>query len=54
MKEPAEGSEKQYTCSGKNPKNYLTFSFPIEKEVARIDKKGKKNHQNYILQITIY
>ena len=37
----------------KNTKRQITFSFPIEKEVTRIDKNGKEMTY-HILQITIY
>ena len=41
MKELAEEFEGQFICLGKNTEIYITFSIPIEKEVARIDKNGK-------------
>ena len=36
----------------KNTKKYITFTVPIEEEVARIDKNGEKITKNisYILQ----
>ena len=41
-KESAEEFEEQFTCLGEHTKKLLSFSVPIEKEVARIDKKGKE------------
>ena len=32
---------KELTCLGKNTEQYITFSVPIEKDVRRIDKRGK-------------
>ena len=37
----AEEFEGQVTCLEENTKNDTSFSAPIEKEVIRIDKKGK-------------
>ena len=45
--------EGQFTCLGENPEKYITLPVPIEKEVTRIDIKGK-NHKNHILQIAVY
>ena len=38
-----------------NTEKYVTFTFPIEKEVTRIDKNGEEITKTmYIIQITIY
>ena len=52
MKELAEEFKKQFTCLGENTEKYITFTVPIEKEVTRIDKNGKKITKNisFILQ----
>ena len=42
IKELVEECEGQFTGLGKNTKKYITFFVPIEKKVARIDKKGKE------------
>ena len=45
MKKPAEESElKRRTiyCLAENTAKYITFTFPIEKEVIRIHKKGEE------------
>ena len=49
-----EELKKLFTCSGENTEKYITFSAPIEKEVTRIEKNGKKNTKNYILHFTAY
>ena len=36
IKELAEEFKKQFTCLGVNTEKYITFTVPIEKEVARI------------------
>ena len=41
IKELAEEFEEEVTCLGKNTGKQIIFSVPINKEVARIDKKGK-------------
>ena len=41
IKELAEEFEEKVTCLGKNTGKQIIFSVPINKEVARIDKKGK-------------
>ena len=38
----AEEFEKRFTCLRKTTEKYITFSIPIEKEVTRINKKGKE------------
>ena len=53
-KESAEEFEEQFTCLGEHTKKLLSFSVPIEKEVARIDKKRKGNHKNYIPETASY
>ena len=52
IKKLAEELKKQYTYLGENTEKYITFSVPIEKEVTRIDKNGKRITKNvsYILQ----
>ena len=52
MKELAEKLKRQITCLGENSAKYITFTIPIEKEVARIDKDGEELQKNifYILQ----
>ena len=44
--------KKQFTCLEGNTGKYLTFTAPIEKEVARIDKNGEEITKNisYILE----
>ena len=42
IKELAEEFEEKFTCLGENTEKYITFSVPIEKEVTRIDKRGKE------------
>ena len=32
--------KKQFICLGENTKKYITFTVPIEKEVARVNKNG--------------
>ena len=47
IKELAEEFKKQFTClRGKHWKIYITFTIPIEKEVTKIDKNGKKIQKN--------
>ena len=47
--------EEKIALLGKNTEKYVTFSIPIEKKVARIDKKMIRNHKSHIWQIfTIY
>ena len=41
IKELAEESEKQFTCFVENAEKYMAFSFPIQKEVTRLDKNLK-------------
>ena len=36
----------QFTCLGENTEKYITFTVPIAKEVARIDKKGEEITKN--------
>ena len=52
IKKLAEELKKQFTCLGENTEKYITFTTPIEKEVARVDKNGEKITKNifYILQ----
>ena len=42
IKELGEEFEGKYSCIGENNKKYITFSVLTEKEVIRIDKKGKQ------------
>ena len=37
--------KNQFTCLRGKTKKYITFANPIEKEVSRIDKNGKKLHK---------
>ena len=41
IKELPEEFIKQFTCIRENTEKYITFTVPIEKEVARIDKNGE-------------
>ena len=41
-----EKFEKQFTCLGENAEKYITFTVPIEKQVTKIDKKNRRNHDN--------
>ena len=41
IKQLADEFEGQFTSLEENIKTYKTFSFPIEKQVIKIDKKGK-------------
>ena len=46
-KKLAEEFEKQVTNLGENNKKYITFTVPIEEELARIDKNGEKIYLTY-------
>ena len=46
VKELAEKFKKQFTCSGKNTKKYITFTVSIEKEVTRINRNGEEVTKN--------
>ena len=37
IKNLAEELKEQFTCLGKKPKKYLTFTVPMKKEVIRYD-----------------
>ena len=52
MKELVREFQGLFDCLGENTEKYLTFSVPIEKEVTRINKKGKKitKTESYRLQ----
>ena len=52
IKELAEEFKKQFTCLGENTEKYITFTVPIEKEIARIDKNWEEITKtiSYILQ----
>ena len=52
IKELEEEFKKQFICLGENTEKCITFTFPIEKEVTRIDKNGEEITKNisYILQ----
>ena len=52
IKELAE----EFTCLGENTEKYITFTVPIEEEIARIDKNGEEitKNEKYILNITIH
>ena len=38
--------EKQFNCLGENTEKYITFTFPIAKEVRKIDKSGEEITKN--------
>ena len=40
IKELAEEFQGQFECLGENTEKYITFSVPIKKEIAKIDKDG--------------
>ena len=42
IKEFAGELEEKFICLGENTEKYIIFLIPIEKKVARIDKKGKE------------
>ena len=42
MKELANKFEGQFKCLGGNKEKYKTFSVPIKKEIAKINKDGNK------------
>ena len=42
IKRLAELLEGQFNCLGENTEKYITFSVPIKKEVARIDKNREE------------
>ena len=42
----AEKSTKQFSCLGENTENSVIFTFPIEKNVTRIDKNGEEITNN--------
>ena len=46
IKELAEEFEKQFTSLVENTEKFITFTVPIEKEVARIDKNGEEITKN--------
>ena len=50
IKELAKESGEQFTCLGENTEKYITFSVSKLQELI----KWKRNHKNYIMQITIY
>ena len=52
IKQLGEEFKKQFTCLGESTEKYITFAFPIEKEVTRIDKNREEITSNisYILQ----
>ena len=52
IKELAEKFKIQFTCLGEYTEKYITFTVPIEKEVAGVDKNGTEitNNIYYILQ----
>ena len=53
IKELEEQFRMQFTYLGENTEKYITFIFPVEKEVTIIDKNGEEITKNtsYILQI---
>ena len=48
IKELTEDFKKQFTCLGEKTEKYITFTVPVEKEVTRIDKNGKKITKIYL------
>ena len=54
IKELAEEFKKHFTCLGKITEKHITFTVPIEKEVAGIDKNGEEITKKYILHFTVY
>ena len=50
IKELVEEFERQFTCLGENVEKCITFSFPIEKRIIRIDKSRKWIKKNYVLE----
>ena len=48
IKELREEFNKQFPCLGEKTERYITFTVPIEKEVARIDKHGEKLQKIYL------
>ena len=40
IKESSEKFLKKFTCLGEKTEKYITFTVPVEKEVARINKNG--------------
>ena len=49
IKELVEEFRKQFICLGEKMEKYITFTVPIEKEVKRIDKNGKKLQKIYLI-----
>ena len=54
IKELGKEFEEEFNCLREHTKKYKTFSVPTTKEAKRIEKFGKRNYKNHILQITIY
>ena len=54
IKELAEEFKKQFTCLGEITEKHITFTVPIEKEVAGIDKNGEEITKKYVLHFTVY
>ena len=50
----AEEIKKQITCLREDTEKYITFTFPIEKEVTKIDKNGEEITKNvsYMLEFS--
>ena len=49
-----EEFEGQSTSLEGNTKKYVTFSVPVEKEVTRIDKNGKKLQKLYLKDYSLF
>ena len=49
-----EEFEGQSTSLEENTKKYITFSVPVEKEVTRIDKNGKKLQKLYLKDYDLF
>ena len=55
IKELAEEFKKELTCLEENTEKYITFTVPIEKEVAiKGEQEWKTNYNKYVLYITVY
>ena len=50
IKELAKEFKEQFSCLGENTGKYVTFSVPIEKEVTRNEKDGKKSQKPYLTE----
>ena len=53
LKELAKKFEGKFECLGEKTEKNKTFSVPIEKEVANIDKDGDKCVVNFIIKLNV-